>query len=62
MLVKEVGSYVFVGTPLALIGNTGTLTTGTHLHFELWHDGKPLDPQDFMTFEDTQAAQPPEQP
>lgn len=46
----ELGDQVKAGTPIAVVGNSGVLTTGTHLHFELWHRGVPLDPQDYVTF------------
>lgn len=38
------------GEVIALTGNTGELSTGTHLHFELWSDGNPIDPQEFINF------------
>lgn len=49
-LLKSVGSKVVAGEAIAIIGNSGELTTGPHLHFELWHDGQPLNPEDFMVF------------
>jgi len=49
-LLKRVGDYVKVGEPIAIIGNSGELTTGPHLHFELWHDGIPLNPEDYISF------------
>ena len=36
--------------PIAIIGNSGEQTTGAHLHFELWYNGNPIDPQDYMVF------------
>ncbi|MEO1517292.1 MAG: peptidoglycan DD-metalloendopeptidase family protein [Bacteroidota bacterium] len=50
-LLKKVGDYVKAGEAVAIIGNTGTLTNGPHLHFELWHEGRPLDPASFIIFE-----------
>lgn len=50
VLLKKVGERVKAGEPIAILGNSGELTTGVHLHFELWQAGKPLDPQLFMTF------------
>jgi len=50
-LLKEIGNFVKAGEALAIIGNTGTLSDGPHLHFELWHNGKPVDPADFINFE-----------
>lgn len=50
-LLKEIGDSVKAGEAVAIIGNTGTLSNGPHLHFELWHKGKPINPEDFITFE-----------
>ena len=50
VLLKKVGSYVKSGEAVAIIGNTGTLTDGPHLHFELWHKGKPVNPSNYITF------------
>lgn len=49
-LLKEMGDKVVAGEPIAIIGNTGEFTTGPHLHFELWHKGKPLNPNDYIVF------------
>jgi murein DD-endopeptidase MepM/ murein hydrolase activator NlpD len=49
-LLKKSGEYVQAGEPVAIIGNSGELTTGPHLHFELWHNGTPLNPEDFVFF------------
>lgn len=49
-LLKRVGDYVKAGDPIAIIGNSGELTTGPHLHFELWHNGVPLNPEDYISF------------
>jgi murein DD-endopeptidase MepM/ murein hydrolase activator NlpD len=49
-LLKKVGDYVKAGEAIAIIGNTGELTDGPHLHFELWHQGKPVNPEDFVNF------------
>lgn len=49
-LLKKIGNYVKAGEAVAIIGNTGTLTDGPHLHFELWHKGKPVDPEAYVNF------------
>ncbi len=49
-LLKKAGSYVRASEAIAIIGNTGELTDGPHLHFELWHRGKPVNPTDFVNF------------
>lgn len=50
-LTKEQGDLVKSGEVIALSGNTGELTTGPHLHFELWSDGYPIDPTTFIDFQ-----------
>ena len=49
-LLKHMGDRVKAGDPIAIIGNSGELTTGPHLHFELWYNGTPLNPQDYISF------------
>ncbi|MEX0982429.1 MAG: peptidoglycan DD-metalloendopeptidase family protein [Bacteroidales bacterium] len=49
-LFKTVGMKVNAGDAIAIIGNSGELTTGPHLHFELWHNGVPLNPSDYIAF------------
>lgn len=49
-LLKKVGDQVRAGEAIAIIGNTGTLSTGPHLHFELWHKGRAVDPTGFLGF------------
>jgi murein DD-endopeptidase MepM/ murein hydrolase activator NlpD len=49
-LLKKEGDFVKAGDPIAIIGQTGELTTGPHLHFELWSDGNPVNPKDYINF------------
>jgi murein DD-endopeptidase MepM/ murein hydrolase activator NlpD len=49
-LFKSNGNFVKCGDVIASVGNSGTLSTGPHLHFEIWHQGKPLNPKDFIVF------------
>lgn len=50
VLLKTTGERVKAGEPIAIVGNTGDLSTGAHLHFELWYNGSALDPQQFIAF------------
>jgi len=49
-LFKTAGMKVKAGDAIAIVGNSGELTTGPHLHFELWNDGNPLNPADYIVF------------
>lgn len=49
-LLKAVGEKVKAGEVIAIMGNTGEITTGPHLHFELWHNGIALDPETYIDF------------
>ncbi len=50
-LTKEQGEKVRKGEVIATSGSTGEFTTGPHLHFELWSEGQPLNPTEFIDFE-----------
>ncbi len=50
-LLKEEGSMVEAGDPIAIIGDTGIYSTGTHLHFELWFNGVPVNPAAYISFQ-----------
>lgn len=49
-LLKDQGSFVKAGDAIAIIGSSGEYSTGPHLHFELWYNGVPVDPTDFIKF------------
>lgn len=49
-LSKEQGDIVRAGEVIASVGNTGELTTGPHLHFELWSDGDTVNPLNYIDF------------
>ena len=49
-LLKKAGDRVKAGTAIALVGDKGTLSTGNHLHFELWHKGVAVDPVSYIKF------------
>ena len=49
-LTKNVGDHVKAGEPIAIIGNTGETSSSTHMHFELWYNGTPVNPQDYVLF------------
>ncbi len=50
-LFKKQGELVKSGEVIANAGSAGELSTATHLHFELWYNGYPIDPTNFMDFE-----------
>lgn len=50
-LLKEMGDRVQAGEAIAIVGNSGELyTSGPHLHFELWYNGEPIDPSQYIFF------------
>ncbi|PKH49584.1 peptidase M23 [Tenacibaculum sp. Bg11-29] len=50
-LLKQQGDVVKSGEAIASVGSTGELTTGAHLHFELWNNGFPVNPTDYIDFQ-----------
>ncbi len=49
-LLKKTGNVVKAGDAIAIMGNSGELTTGPHLHFEIWYNGTPVNPEDYIVF------------
>jgi septal ring factor EnvC (AmiA/AmiB activator) len=49
-LLKKTGARVKSGEAIAVVGNTGEKSHGSHLHFELWFNGSPINPQEFVSF------------
>ena len=49
-LMKKTGDKVTAGTPIAIVGGTGSTAFGDHLHFELWHKGEAVDPTKYISF------------
>ncbi|MBK9255620.1 MAG: M23 family metallopeptidase [Saprospiraceae bacterium] len=49
-LLVKTGDIVKTGQAIAIIGNSGEMSTGPHLHFELWYDGKYVNPVNYITF------------
>jgi murein DD-endopeptidase MepM/ murein hydrolase activator NlpD len=50
LLVKE-GDPVNAGDPIAIAGESGKQQTGPHLHFELWYNSTPVNPEKYILFE-----------
>lgn len=49
-LLKKPGDEVKAGEVIGFTGNTGETSTGPHVHFELWHEGRALNPRDYILF------------
>ncbi len=49
-LLKKVGTFVNAGDIISIVGNSGEMTDGPHLHFEMWYNGNSLNPEEFVTF------------
>ncbi|MEX2117478.1 MAG: M23 family metallopeptidase [Bacteroidota bacterium] len=47
-LLKDANLFVKRGEPIALLGNSGRMSSGPHLHFEIWKDGTPVDPSSYL--------------
>ncbi len=47
-LLKSANEFVRRGEPIALLGNSGNTSHGPHLHFELWKDGQPQNPEEYV--------------
>lgn len=50
-LFKKTGDKVRLGDPIAIVGNSGELSNGPHLHFELWYDQRPVNPEEYILFQ-----------
>ncbi len=48
-LLKKTGNSVKAGEAIAIVGDSGEMTTGPHLHFELWYNGVAIDPTEYVT-------------
>jgi len=46
--IVEVGDFVQKGAILANVSNSGLISSGSHLHFELWQNGQPIDPIKYL--------------
>jgi len=50
LLLKSSGQFIRAGEPIAIVGNSGESRSGPHLHFELWHNGNPVNPLEYINF------------
>ena len=49
-VLKSAGDKIISGESVAIVGNSGEHSDGTHLHFEMWQKGTPLNPEDYFSF------------
>ncbi len=49
-VLKNAGEKVIAGESIAVVGNSGEHSDGTHLHFEMWQKGVPLNPESFFSY------------
>lgn len=49
-LLKQTGERVRSGEAISVVGDSGEKSNGPHLHFELWYNGAPINPQEFVAF------------
>lgn len=50
LMLRNIGDYVNTNDIIGTMGNTGTESTGVHLHFELWYQDKAVDPMMYIVF------------
>ena len=50
ILTKKTNDLVKTGEVIAIVGNSGELSSGPHLHFELWQNGTPINPLEYIDF------------
>ena len=51
IIYREQGDLIKSGEVIALAGTSGEYSTGPHLHFEMWFQGYPVNPENFIEFE-----------
>ena len=50
VILKKIGEVVKAGDVISIIGNSGAYSSGPHLHFEMWHKGKAINPEHHILF------------
>jgi murein DD-endopeptidase MepM/ murein hydrolase activator NlpD len=50
VLLRKIGDMVKAGESIAFIGDSGENSEGPHLHFELWENGSPVNPTQYLSF------------